>query len=64
MENPSDPALTQLQGRWTQWEVWKVRRLYGGPVWCARRRDSHKRILNADSAEHLAEHLTEAEACK
>jgi len=29
----------------------------GGPVWCARRRDDHRKVLNADSAEHLAEYL-------
>ncbi len=60
MENPSDPALTRLQADWPNWEIWKVRRLYGGPVWCARRRDDHKTVLNADSAGHLAEYLEEA----
>ncbi len=31
--------------------------MVGGPVWCARRRDDHRKVLNADSAEHLAEYL-------
>ena len=57
MSNPSDPALAQLADDWPLWEFWIVRRLYGGPVWCARRRDDHKKVINADSAEHLAEEL-------
>ncbi|HEX9515283.1 MAG TPA: hypothetical protein VF940_03810 [Streptosporangiaceae bacterium] len=61
MEDPSDPALAQLQSDWPNWEVWIVRKVVGGPTWCARRRDDHKKLLNADSAEHLAEYL-EAEA--
>jgi hypothetical protein len=60
MENPSDPALAQLQADWPLWEIWKVHRVVGGPVWCARRRDDHKKVLNADSAEHLTEYLEEA----
>jgi hypothetical protein len=43
MENPSDPALAQLQADWPLWEVWTVRRVVGERVWCARRRDDHKR---------------------
>ena len=62
-DNDHDPAIAQLQADWPAWEVWKVRRLCGGPVWCARRRDDHKKVLNADSAAHLAEYL-EDEACK
>jgi hypothetical protein len=34
-----------------------VKRLCGGPVYCARRADDHKRVLNADSPAHLAEYL-------
>jgi hypothetical protein len=34
-----------------------VHRLYGGTVWCARRHDDHKKVINADSAAHLAEEL-------
>lgn len=62
MQNPSDPAFAQLQADWPNWEIWTVRRLVGGTVWCARRRDDHKRVLNADSAEHLADYLQDAEA--
>lgn len=62
MENPSDPALAQLQVDWPLWEIWTVRRVVGNRVWCARRRDDHKKVLNADSAGHLAEYLEDAAA--
>jgi len=38
-------------------QIWTVHRVVGGTVWCARRRDDHKKVLNTDSAEHLAEYL-------
>ena len=57
MGNLPNDALAQLRADWPLWEFWIVRRLYGGLVWCARRHDDHKRVLNADSAEHLAEYL-------
>jgi hypothetical protein len=55
--HPTDDVLARLQADWPNWEVWIVRRVIGGPVWCARRRDDHRLVLNADSAEHLAEYL-------
>ena len=60
MTQPSDATLAQLQSDWPLWEIWTVRRVVGNRVWCARRRDDHKKILNADSAEHLAEYLEDA----
>lgn len=57
MEDPSDPALAQLQSDWPNWEVWIVGKAIGGITWCARRRDDHKRVLNAGSADELAEYL-------
>ena len=37
-------------------------RVYGGPVWCARRWDWQpgQAVLNAHSADELAEYLAEA----
>ncbi len=60
MQNPTDDDLAQLQADWPNWECWIVRKVIGGPTWCARRRDDHRTVLNADSAEHLAEYLEEA----
>jgi hypothetical protein len=57
MKNPNDDALAQLREDWPLWEVWIVYKVVDGPTWCARRHDDHKRVLNADSAEHLAEYL-------
>jgi hypothetical protein len=57
MENPNDDALARLQADWPNWEVWIVRKVIGGTTWCARRRDDHKKVLNAGSADELAEHL-------
>jgi hypothetical protein len=37
-----------------------VHRVIGGPVWCARRRDDHKVVLNAGSAAELAEYLEDS----
>jgi len=55
--HPNDDALARLQSDWPLWECWIVYRVIGGPVWCARRRDDHKKVINADTAEHLAEEL-------
>ncbi len=57
MENPNDHALAQLEHDWPRWQIWIVYRVIGGPVWCARKRTDHRHVINADSAEHLAEEL-------
>ncbi len=57
MGNPTGETIAQLERDHPDWQVWVVTRVIGGPVWCARRHDDHKKILNADSAEHLAEYL-------
>jgi len=60
MENDNDTVLAQLQSDWPNWQIWIVYRLIGGPTWCARRRDDHRKVLNAGSPEHLIEYLEEA----
>ncbi len=64
MGNPNDDALAQLRHEWARWEVWVVYNVIGPPTWCARRYEDRDavpaRVLNADSAEHLAEALEEA----
>jgi len=57
MDNVNDRALARLQADWPRWEIWIVHRVIGGPVWCARLHDDHKKIINTDTAEHLAEEL-------
>ena len=60
-----DSALAQLQADWPRWHIWVVPGVAGGPpTWCARRhadRDAvPARVLNAGSAEHLAEYIAAA----
>jgi hypothetical protein len=61
MGNPTDAVVAELERDWPRWQIWVVHRVYGGPVWCARRWDGSGRVLNAHSADELAEYL-EAEA--
>jgi hypothetical protein len=55
--NPTDAIVAQLEADWPHWQIWIVRRVYGGPVWCARRWDDEKRVLNAGSPDELVERL-------
>jgi len=58
--NPTDEALAGLRADWPQWQIWVVYRVVGGTLWCTRRWDGTGPVLNADSADELAE-LLEAE---
>jgi len=64
MENPTDATIAELERDWTNWQIWIVHKVIGGPVWCARRYEDRDavpaRVLNTDSPEHLAEALEEA----
>ena len=55
--NPTDEALARLRAEWPQWQIWIVFRVVGGAIWCARRWDGTGPVLNADSADELAESL-------
>lgn len=57
MANPTDETVAALATDWPRWQVWVVHRVVGGPVWCARRWDDEKRVLNAGSADELVEYL-------
>lgn len=57
MGNPTDEIVAALERDWPQWQVWVVHRVYGGPVWCARRWDDERQVLNAGSPDELAEYL-------
>ena len=57
MQNPTDSIVAQLEADWPRWQVWTVRQYIGGTVWCARRHDDHKRVLNAGGPGELAEML-------
>jgi hypothetical protein len=59
MGNPNDETVKALEADWPNWQVWVVHRVYGGPVWCARRHDDERRVLNAGSSDELVEYLEE-----
>jgi hypothetical protein len=63
MRNCTDEIVARLEADWPDWQIWTVPRAIGGTIWCARRWDDERRVLNAHSAEELVEYL-EAEASR
>ena len=63
MGNPTDAIVAALERDWPGWQIWVVPRVYGGPVWCARRWDDERRVLNASSPDEHTGQL-EAEASR
>jgi hypothetical protein len=55
--NATDETVAALERDWPNWQVWVVRRVVGGPVWCARRWDGTGPVLNAHTADELTEYL-------
>lgn len=53
----TDQIVAQLEADWPRWQIWVVHRVYGGTVWCARRWDDERHVLNAGSPEELTEYL-------
>lgn len=60
MQNTTDEQVAELAAEWPSWEFWIVHRYIGGPLYCARRRDSHRKVLNADTPAQLTEYLEDA----
>jgi hypothetical protein len=62
MTSQAQEDLGELRAKYgDQWEIWVVYRVYGGPVWCARRHDDHRHVLNASSPMELEDDINEAE---
>jgi hypothetical protein len=61
MDDATRKAVSKLEREWPAWQIWVVPRVIGGPVWCARLWDNKRKVLNAGTADELAEQLTEAE---
>jgi hypothetical protein len=59
-QNPTDEIVARLEADWPNWQIWTVPRAIGGTIWCARRWDGTGRVLNAASADELAEYLEDA----
>ena len=58
-QNPTNAIVARLEADWPRWQIWTVSRAVGGTIWCARRWDNEKQVLNADSPEELVELLEE-----
>ena len=59
-QNPTDAIVARLEADWPDWQIWTVPRAIGGTIWCAKRWDDTGQVLNAASADELAEYLEEA----
>jgi hypothetical protein len=59
-QNPTDEIVARLEADWPNWQIWTVPKAIGGTIWCARRWDGTGRVLNAASADELAEYLEAA----
>ncbi len=57
MQNPTDAAVAELDRDWPNWQIWTVRRVAGGLLWCARRRDGSGPALHGHSSDELVEYL-------
>lgn len=55
--NPTGEAVAKLEADWPEWQIWTVPRAVGGTLWCARRRDDDKRVLNARGPGELVERI-------
>jgi hypothetical protein len=60
--NPNDEALAALRERHPGWQIWRVDRSLGRPVWCARPQGQTKPVLNAASPPRLSGLIDEQEA--
>jgi len=55
MTSHLDQIIVELERKWPAWQVWYVPKALGGFIWCARRWDDEHHVLNAGSAESLAD---------
>jgi hypothetical protein len=60
--NPNDEALAALRERHPGWQVWRVDRFIGAPLWCARPQGQTRPVLNAPTPQRLTELIKEQEA--
>jgi hypothetical protein len=61
IQNRTDAIVARLEADWPRWQIWVIHKAVGGTIWCARRWDDERNVLDADSADELTE-LLEKEA--
>ena len=57
VRNRTDEIVAELEAEWPLWQIWVVPRAVGGTIWCARRWDDERHVLNAASPDELADML-------
>ena len=57
IRNRAAEIVAGLEAKFPGWHVWVIHPAVGGIIWCARRWDDEKQVLNADSPDELADYL-------
>jgi hypothetical protein len=60
--NSNDEELATLREKHPEWQIWRVDRYIGGPLWCARPWGETRPVLNARSPQRLTECIEEQES--
>lgn len=60
--NRLDELLAGLRQQHPAWEIWRVDRYIGGPVWCARPAGMQRPVLNACEPADLSENISDRES--
>ena len=60
--NPNDEELATLREKHPGWQIWRVDRYLGGPLWCARPLGQTQPVLNAPRPGRLSELIEVQEA--
>jgi hypothetical protein len=59
--NQFEVIVTELERDWPDWQFWYVPRAVGGTIWCARRWDDERQVINTDSPDALEDRLERQE---